>query len=497
MGERHVAKLPHLLLSSGLALIAAGCATQPDYVAPDMEAPPEWVNNTERARPREALHELWWTALRDPAIDALVRAALNDNPTLAEAAARVDEAMAIAAIERAQRQPRLDATASSARERVAVQGDRGGTTTSWQSTSSIGSVLSWELDLWGRAKENAIAAQGRLQARDADARAARVSIVAQVAGGVLSLRACNLLLAIREADIASREQELEIVGARVRHGALPRVDIAAAQSNLAAVRIEHIAQQELCARTIDALVAVTGQPADEVRSLVTASATDLHGDLAASLPRPPALVPDLPATVLLQHPAIVAAEREVAARWSEIAVARAKRLPRFDLAAILTGQWIRAFGATDSFITGSVGLDASAPIFDAGAGRANIARADARYREAVAMLNGTIRETVREIEDALAAQDSALRRLEVAQSALAAARYTLRANEARRQAGSISAFELEEARRQLHRAQESAIVAARDRAQAWVELIRRTGSVDAGGAVAALAASFRAEVRDE
>jgi hypothetical protein len=47
-------------------------------------------------------------------------------------------------------------------------------------------------------------------------------------------------------------------------------------------------------------------------------------------------------------------------------------------------------------------------------------------------------------------------------------------SEARRRAGAISAFELEESRRQLNRAQESAIVAARDRAQAWVELVRRS-----------------------
>src|SRR5690606_38821188 len=251
----------------------------------------------ESASSGDASHELWWTALRDPAIDALVLATLRDNPTLAEAAARVDEAKAVAAIERAQRLPRLDATASSARELVAFQDDSGGTTTSWQGTSSIGPVLSWEIDLWGRIEENAAAAHSRVQARDADARAARLSIAAQVASGVLSLRACNLLLAIREADIASREQELEIIRARVQHGALPRVDIAAAESNLAVIRIEQIAQQALCSQTVDALVAMTGRPADEVRSLVAGSATDLRDDLAASLPHPPAIVPDLPATV--------------------------------------------------------------------------------------------------------------------------------------------------------------------------------------------------------
>jgi outer membrane protein TolC len=185
--------------------------------------------------------------------------------------------------------------------------------------------------------------------------------------------------------------------------------------------------------------------------------------------------------VLLAHPSVVAAEREVAARWSEIGVARAERLPRLDLTAILTGQWISALGSSASFLTGSIGAGLSGPLIDGGAGKAEVVRADAAYREAVATLNVTLRQAIRDIEDGLAAQDSAVRRVEAARTAVSAARLTLRGNEARRRAGSIGAFELEDSRRQLNRAQESAIGAARDRAQAWVELIRRSGSiVDAG-----------------
>lgn len=486
MSERHARKSSQWLLSTVLALVTAACATQPEYVAPAMDAPVEWGNALERAsalsNPDDALAASWWAALRDPAIDALVLAALRDNPTLAETAARVDEANAVFAIGHARRFPRLDVTASSARERVALQDDGGRTAISWQSATSIGPSLAWEIDLWGRLKESTAAAYRRLQARDADARAARLSIAAQVANGTLSLRACNLLLAVRDADIAARQNELVIIRARVRHGALPPDDVAAAESNLAAVRIDRIAQEEVCLQTLDALVAVTGRSADEVRSLIADAGTlDLDDDLSAHLPNPPEIVPDLPATVLLRHPAVVAAEREVAARWSEIAVARAERLPRLDLTAILTGQWIRALGSTDSLVSGSAGLDMSGSFFDAGEGSAQVAHAGARYREAIAILTGTIRQTARDIEDALAAQSSAVRRVEVSQSALSAARYTLRANEARRRAGSIGAYELEASRRQLHRAQENAIVAARDRAKAWVEVIRRTSSVEVAG----------------
>lgn len=477
------------LCSMVTALLLSACATQPDYRRPAIELPAEWANQTDLARgPVDLIgdeRETWWAALGDGAINALVSAALTDNPTLAEAAARVDQANAIASMERAQRTPRVDATSSSGRERVGINGNAGEMLASWQSTAAIGPNLSWEIDLWGRVKENALAAHRRLQARDADARHARLSIAAQIANGVLSLRACNLLLAVRDADLASRENELAIIRTRVRHGTRPPVDVAAAETNLATARIERIAQEEACLQAVDALVAVSGRPAHEVRSLVADSVRpDGNDDLAARIPSPPAILPDLPVTVLLAHPAVVAAEREVAARWAEIAVARAEQLPRLDLTAMVTGQWIRAFGASGSYTTGSGVLGLSAPLFQGGAGAAEVARADASYREAVAMLESTVREAVREIEDGLAAQDAAIRRVDVSRSALSAARFTLRANEARRLAGAISAFELEESRRQFNRAQESAIVAARDRAQAWVELVRRTGMVaDAHGMV--------------
>ena len=492
------------LSSTAAALLLSACATQPDYRSPAMSLPAEWTIDAGHARVAtnldDARREAWWTELHDPAIDALVNAALTDNPTLAEAAARVDQAHAIFAVERAQRSPRIDVTASSARERVGINGSTGATTTVWQATTATEPSLSWEIDLWGRVRENTLAAHRRLQARDADARDARLSITAQVASGVLSLRACNLLLTIRDADIASRENELVIIRTRVRLGTLPPVDVAAAESNHAAVRIDRIAQEEECRRTIDALVAVSGRSAQEVQSLVAGSVTrGSNDDLSARMPSAPAIVPDLPATVLLTHPSVVAAEREVAARWSEIAVARAERLPRLDLTAVLTGQWIRAFGSTDSFVTGSAGIGLSAPLFDGGAGAAGVVRADASYREAVATLDATIRQAVRDIEDGLAEQDSAVRRVEVSRSALSAARFTLRANEARRRAGSIGAYELEDSRRQLNRARESAIVAARDRAQAWVELVRRSSSaVEVSGAAesgtaAALVSSFGME----
>ncbi|MHA6929614.1 TolC family protein [Ralstonia pseudosolanacearum] len=172
---------------------------------------------------------------------------------------------------------------------------------------------------------------------------------------------------------------------------------------------------------------------------------------------------------------MIAANGDAAAAWAEIGVARADRLPRLDLAAVLTGQWIRAAGSTLNFTTWSIGPSLTGTLFDGGAGAANVNAAEARYRQSVASLRGTLRTTVEDVENALAAQASARDRTASAHEATDAAHTTLVAAEGQWKAGAISLFELEDSRRQYASAQDAEISARRDRAQAWVALVRATG----------------------
>lgn len=452
-------------------LLIGGCALQPAYQRPPLDLPATWSNAPAETPPATPVErEGWWTLLGDPAVDRLVAAGLRDNPTLAEASARVDQARAVAAAENARGKPGLGATAnlSGARDR-----NGSGSTTTGQASANIGANLAWEIDLWGRLRETAAAARHRLSARTADAEAVRLSIVAEIADTALALRACHRIHGIRERDIASREVEAKIIEARLAFGYVAPVAVANAQSNLASARTERIAQEEACRRLTDALVALSGLDAVTILTLLP---RDVSTTGEMQMPTPPPFAPALPATILLRHAGVVAAEREVAARWSEIAVARAERLPRIDLTALLTGQWLRALGSSDSYVSGSIGTGLTAPLYDGGAGAAKVRLAEASYREAVAQLALAVRTAARDVEDALAAQQSAAARIVTSRDALTAAQFTLSASEARWRAGSIAQLELEEARRQSNRAQESAVVAAADLARAWVALVRRTGT---------------------
>nr|WP_295111631.1 efflux transporter outer membrane subunit [uncultured Caulobacter sp.] len=456
-------------LARGLALaplaVLGACALQPDYQRPAIKVADTWTNAAlAPAVPPLQASDGWWTLLNDAAVDRLVAAGLADNPTLAEAAARLEQARAELSIRDAMRGPTLSANAGAQRAR-----DRAGAgeTTASQSTASVGVGLAWELDLWRRVREGAAAARYRLTASAAEAEAARLSVVGDIVDTSLALRACDARTTLRDLDIVSRQTELAVTRARLAAGSVSPVTLATALGDLAAARTDRIAQDETCRHLVNSLSALSGLKGAEIQNLLATSRT-----IAA----PPPFTPALPATVLLDHPTVVAAEREVAARWSDIGVARAERLPRVDLAAALSDQWIRALGDSASYGARSAGLSLNGPLLDGGAGAASVSGAEARYREAAAHLDLTVRTLARDVEDALTAQQSALARVDTSRDALSATAFALEANSARWRVGAIAQVELEASRRQYNQAQDSAVAAAADRARAWVALIRTTGA---------------------
>ena len=448
-----------------------GCALQPAYAPPFSAAPDTWsASSTEKATPDQVATDRWWRVLHDPAVDALVEIMMADNPTLTQAIARIDEAQATLGINASAAAPGVTASASMTRAQVQNTTAPGQDTTLRSSSAAIGPAFNWEIDLFGRIRHSVDAAQSRIDARTADAATARLSLAADAVGGVLSLRACESARAVLADDIASREKTLALTRLKLAAGFVPPVDEARAIAGIATVRTNLAAQQEQCARQVNALAALTGKDAATVRKQVFGAET-----AAAFMPLAPASAPELPATVLARHPNVISADREAVAAWEEIGVARANRLPRLNLAAILTGQWILAAGSSLDFTTWSVGPVLTGTVFDGGAGAANVSAAEARYRRAVASLQGTLRSTAQDVENALAAQASAQARTVSAGEAVASARTTLQASEGQWQAGAISLFELEDSRRQFASAQDAEISARRDQAQAWVALVKATG----------------------
>lgn len=472
--------VPFKRLASALPLIAVlgACALQAPYSPAPLGAQAAWANQPPYAQKLLPASEQWWAALNDPVLDDMIETAFTSSPSLALAAAHLDEARATLGVQTSLGRPHVTLNGSAGRARV--QGSSGSANSTVQVGNSVigGPSLAWEIDAFGRLRDTRAAASRRLDARTADAAAARLLLSSQVAGTLMSLRACRLILDLKREDIASRQRDLALTRRRVELGFAAPVDASRSLSGVSDAQVGLVNQDESCVKDLDALVGLTGLSASEIETRLRspASPPKLTNYEGSTFPKPPAATLTLPALVLARHPGVIAAEREVAATYAEIGVARANRLPIFNLTAALSGNWISASGTTIAFLGWSLIPTLSAPLFDGGAGAAQVDAATARYLAALASLNTTLRNTTQDIEDALTEQAHASERLAAAQRSRDAYQATFDATESQWRAGAIDVFQLEDTRRQREAADETAVDAARASVQAWVDIVRASGN---------------------
>lgn len=456
-------------------VLLAACSLQPPADTPLPAAPQAWNNApTEAGAPASATSavtrppaEDWWRALHDPAIDALVPASLQSSASLAQALARVDEARANVAVARAGSAPQGALKAAASR----------GTSTAFlppvlldQASAELD--LSWEIDLFGRLRHGTAAAQAQLAALDADASLARLALAGQVADTVLLRRACMLTLARQRETLQSSETTLSLTRIKQSAGFSAPLEVARSRTSVGEAREAAAATAGECRRYGEILAALAGV---DVHTVQQALADD-GAQAPPELPAAPDMAPELPATVLARHPSLISAQRTADAAFEQVGQARAARLPSVNLAAVLAAGWIQVATIDQGINSWSLAPSLSLPVYDGGAGAARVAAARARYAAALAGLQQTLRDTVRDVELALVDGDTARRRQTTAEETLAAASELFAASRIAQQAGRLSLFDLEIARSSLLTAQTKLIAARRDTARGWVALVKATGN---------------------
>ncbi|HLU48771.1 MAG TPA: TolC family protein, partial [Planctomycetota bacterium] len=170
----------------------------------------------------------WWEAFGDPELDDLVRRALDSNLDLQSLAARIAEAAAVARRTGAPLFPTLDVAGEYAADWIESEPR--------QETSSLGLLLGWELDLWGRIRSARRAAILDTEAAAEDWLDARVLLSASVAETYFEIREERLQRALLEEQIAANETLLDLTRLRFGQGQASVVDVLQQREQLAATR---------------------------------------------------------------------------------------------------------------------------------------------------------------------------------------------------------------------------------------------------------------------
>lgn len=444
------------------ALLAAGCAAPlPALPAPDTRPAASWHAPLPHGGSVADLRQ-WWERFDDPLLPALIDAAQDASPTLAQAGANLADARAARVAGDAALLPSLDLAASASRERPEAAAPVA-------QVSSLGLQAAWELDLFGANRAGGDAAAARLEGARALWHEARVSVAAETARLYVDLRACEAHLVEAGIDARSRSETARLTDAAAAAGVQAPSAAQLARASAADGQVALLRQQAQCELLVKALVALAAQDEAALRRRLEAA--------TARLPEPAAIeVRTVPALALAQRPDLHAAARDVEAAAFDAAQAQARRWPRVTLAGSIGALRSSSLGASSEGGTWSVGpVAVTFPLFDGGVRRADAAAARERYRAATVVYAGRLRTAVQEVEGAMVTLDSSARRGAGAVAAVDGYRRAYAATLASYQAGASSLFDLEDARRSL-RAANSALVDQRsERLQAWIALYRALG----------------------
>lgn len=371
--------------------------------------------------------DAWWTAYGDAQLSALIEQAVQNNPGIQLAQARLTQARAIEGVADAALLPQMGLSASSTRERFSANDlyppPLAG---SVNSTNSLLIGASYEIDFWGKNRAALDAALSRAAAAQAEAQSARIILATSVARTWFNLARLQAQREVAQATLEQRSKTLALVQQRVSAGLDTNVELRQSEGNLPAARLEIAQLDEQISLTRHALAVLLGQGPHSTESLQAR----LPAATVASLPA------QLPADLIGRRADLAAARLRVQAASGDINVARAQFRPNINLSAfagfasIGLSRWLQSDSNTWG-VTPALSL----PIFDAGRLRANLTGKTAELDAAIASYNQTLVQAVNEVADQLSSLQSLQIQIREQQAAQQAAQAALDLATLRYQAG--------------------------------------------------------------
>lgn len=325
----------------------------------------------------------------------------------------------------------------------------------------------FELDLFGRVRNLNRAALEQYFATEEAQRAARISLIAEIATAWATLGSDQDQLRISQETLKAFEQSLELTRAQFRIGVASELEARQAETSYQSARNDIAVLKTRVAQDKNALDLLVGTP-------VTADLLPQglgNGDAALQV-----LPAGLSSEVLLRRPDVLQAEHQLIAQNANIGAARAALFPRISLTATLgtISTALSGLFAGGSFTyTGAPSV--SLPLFDGGRLRGNVDYARASQQAAVSTYEKTVQTAFREVADALAQRGTIDEQIAAQTARVGAANVALRISDARYRAGVESFLNTLDSQRSAYAAQQQLVTTRLTRISNLVELYRSLG----------------------
>jgi len=436
-----------------LSLALSACSLAPTYQRPSMTIPAGW-SDVSSVGATEQNSTPFWQDLGSDELNRLIDNVLAQNLDLEAALHRIEQARAQAKVAAAPLYPTINASGTAAHT-FQDPTDK--------SAAGGGANISYEVDLWGKNRNQAQSADYRIDASQFDREALRLVVTADATNFYSQILSLNDRVQIAEFNLKNAEDILRIVEARFNAGGVSGLEVSqqrVAVNNFRTALTSLIEQRSTTANALAILLGLAPQ------DLATPTASLVSLKLPAVNLTPPS-------TLLTARPDIESAEAGLRAANADIGAARAAFFPSLTLSASTV---IAAGFGGPAAAASSIASSLLAPIFTGGQLTGNLENVTARQKELAANYQKTVLTAFQEVEDALAGLKGANERALIARSSVTESQNAYNIAKAQFDAGAIDYLNLLDTQRSLYLAQDSEIAIAQAQLQSFVQLRKAMGA---------------------
>jgi multidrug efflux system outer membrane protein len=382
-----------LVVTVPALLFGAGCLVGPNYERPLVVTPPNYRDQAPTRDPASIADLPWWQVFKDPELVAFIGEALQNNRDLRTTMAVVEQARALARVQKAQIYPALGADGAAGYQRgniiLPTENPTG------QAVYTLDATFSWELDIWGRIRRGTEAAVAQYLATEEGYRAATVSLVADVALAYIQLRQLDAQLDVARRTVVNYQRTLQLYEDRLAGGAGNRLTVTTGRALVYGAEATRRDFQRLIVRQENLLSLLLGRPPGPITRSKAMPTLHATGSVPAGLP----------STLVERRPDVLAVEQRLVAANAQIGVAKADFFPRFNLTALAgfaSPDLTQLFNPSKSFVWSAGGsVSWLAPILQGDALRGQAEAASAQWEQTKNQYEQTVLTAFREVADAL------------------------------------------------------------------------------------------------
>lgn len=398
----------------------------------------------------------WREFFTDSELQCLIAEGLSSNADLQVARLKVEEAQATLSASRKASLPTVSMSGSATANKDKHTS---------QQTYSVGPEVSWEADIFARLSNAAKAAAASVEEQQAYAQAVQTQLVATIARDYYQLLAYDTQVDVTRKTIKSWEEYIRTQRALMKAGQADMADINQAEASRLSAET-----------TLQTLLRQTTELENSLATLVGRQASAICRSSLDSQQLPTEFSRGVSVVRLASRPDVRRQEAMLKQAFYNVNKARAAFYPKLTLSG--------SAGWTNSTLTGisnpgswllSAAANLVQPILNNGQNTANLKIAQAQQQEALVNWKQSILDAGREVNNALADGQSALKTIDLEQQQISRLEKTLSDTEAKMRYGSTNYLQVVIARQSLLSAQLSLVTARYNSLESTVNLYEALG----------------------